>query len=511
MSWFSPLQPSRFDPYKAAHLLSRAGFGGTWEEVTQLSKLGLDGAVGKLVDFSPAAESPPPEFAILPESDAAFYRRIKGLDEQSRARQGELRRQGEQQKITDLKFWWLSRMMNAGRPLEEKMTLFWHSHFASSFREKIETCYPMWRQNDMFRRHALAPFPEMLQQVIRDPAMLVWLDNAQSRKGHPNENFARESMELFTMGVGNYSEDDVKASARSLTGNTVDRETWTFRFNPDIHDDGQKTYLGKTGAWNGDDVVRIICAQDATGRFMARKFLEYFVYLNPEPDLVTAAAELYRSHGYNLQPFTRTLFKSELFYSRKASESVVKSPVMLTIGALKSMGVPVPAKEVLTDALRLMGQDLFFPPDVNGWPGGMSWINSNMLLVRYNFANFLLNGVSPDQFKVFNRKTAGSGLRRREFIQGQRESKPVDWSPRQQLKALGADRNMMNTADVVDYYVRQFLQRPIPRELNQKFVDFLETDASGGHRSFSLQDSNFDERVRGLVHLIMSSPDYQLC
>jgi len=509
MSWFSPIPQTQFDSYNAAHLLWRAGFGGTWEDAVSLAQVGLKGAVDKLVDFPGAKETAPPDFVTPPESDAAFQQRIRGLDKEARSSERQKREEGERGKITDLKFWWLTRMLTTEHPLEEKMTLFWHSHFASSFNEKIEACYPMWLQNDMFRRNALAPFPVLLGKVIRDPAMLVWLDNAESRGGRPNENFARELMELFTLGVGNYGENDVKAAARSLTGYTIDRETWTFHFNPEWHDAGQKTYLGQTGAWDGDDVVRIITSQQASARFMARKYLEFFVYQNPEPDLLETAAALYRDSAPG--PFLHALFESEVFYSAKAKDSIVKSPVVLAIGALKAMRVPVPEKEVLADALRLMGQDLFFPPDVNGWPGGMAWINSNMLLVRYNFANFLLNGVSPGEFKMFNRKAAAPGERRREFVEHQRDSSVLEWNPREQLRELGADRGMMTTADVVDYYIREFLQRRMPAEVHQQLEDFLETDAAGGHRSFSLDDSNFDERIRGLVHLIMSSPDYQLC
>lgn len=148
---------------------------------------------------------------------------------------------------------------------------------------------------------------------------------------------------------------------------------------------------------------------------------------------------------------------------------------------------------------------------MNGWPGGMAWINSNMLLMRYNFANFLLNGVSVSDFKTFNRKIAATGQRRREFVEKQRDPDALEWKPREQLRQLGVDRGMMTTADVVDYYICEFLQRKMPPDLHHQFEDFLETDAAGGHRSFSMNDSNFDERVRGLAHLIMSSPDYQLC
>lgn len=532
-SLFSPLPDNQFDAYKAAHLLWRAGFGGTWSDAEALAKMGLGGAVDRLVNF-PKAPVPQPECAASPEDDKTFNERVKKLTEAERKAALEKRRNAENENIAALKFWWLKRMLEssataymgpttivsgshviqtagAPAPLQEKMTLFWHSHFASSFADKIERTFPMWQQNEMFREHALDPFPDLLKQVIRNPAMLVWLDNAQSRKEHANENLAREFMELFSMGVGNYTENDVKAAARCLTGYSVDREKWAFQFRPEAHDAGAKTYLGQTGNWDGDDMVRIICEQDAPGRFMARKFLEFFVYDNPEPAVLEEAAALYRWQKYDTAKFLGALFRSQLFYSAKATDSIVKSPVVLTIGALKSMRVKMPEQKALTESLRLMGQDLFFPPEVNGWVGGTAWINSNMLLVRYNFANYLLNGVSPADFKVFTQQAAATVTTRRQFVEEQRNPAAIEWSPRQQLKDSGDDRRLLSTTDIADYYARQFLQRQIPKELRAQLQGYIEIDAAGGHRSMTLEDSNFDEKIRGLVHLIMSSPDYQLC
>ncbi|HWB58369.1 MAG TPA: DUF1800 domain-containing protein [Chthoniobacteraceae bacterium] len=514
---FSPLPDSQFDAYKAAHLLWRAGFGGTWDEAAALAKMGLPAAVAALVNY-PNTSAPKPECAALPEDDKTFQARVKALSEADRKTAQEARKKAESDSINELKFWWLGRMLetsadSAGKapaPLQEKMTLFWHSHFASSFAEKIEHTFPMWQQNEMFRENALIPFPDLLKKVIRDPAMLVWLDNAQSRKEHANENLAREFMELFSMGVGNYTENDVKAAARCLTGYSVDRETWTYQFHPDAHDTTAKTYLGQTGNFDGDDMVRIICAQDATARFMTKKFLTYFVYDNPEKELIDEAAALYRSQNYDTKQFLTTLFQSQLFYSQKATDSIVKSPVVLTIGALKAMRVKMPEKKALTDSLRLMGQDLFFPPEVNGWVGGTAWINSNMLLIRYNFANYLLNGVSPEDFKMFDQKQT-SGLLRRQFVESQRSPDAIEWSPRKQLKDSGDDKLLFSAAKIADYYARQFLQRQISKDLLDKLQGYVEVDAAGGHRDMTLDDANFDEKIKGLVHLIMSSPDYQLC
>jgi uncharacterized protein (DUF1800 family) len=491
---FDPLPENRFGPYEAAHLLWRAGFGGTWEDIQALAASGLTQAVGSLVNFPPSTE-PAPDFITLPEPDPG---------------PGKARKVEERDKLAELRTWWLGRMVNTEHPLEEKMTLFWHGHFATSFEDKIEAAYPMWHQNQMFRRLALGPFPALLSALIRDPAMLVFLDNAESVKERPNENFGRELMELHSLGVGNYTENDVKACAHSLTGFSVNRDRWTFQYRADEHDPGEKTYLGQTGDWSGDDVVRIICQQPACGAFIGRKLLEYFVYEHPEPDLVEQAATLLRSSNYNFRKFFAVLFSSQLFYSDRARDSIVKSPVELTIGALKSMRVQVPAGDLLAEALRNMGQDLFFPPEVNGWAGGAAWINSNMLLVRYNFANYLLNGVNPEDFQVFDKKTAGSASKRRQFVESQRQN-IVNWTPRAQLRDLGADRKMLTSSDIVDYYINTFLARQVSNEMRDQLLAFMETDAAGGHRTFSLDDPNFDERVHDLAHLMMSSPDYQLC
>jgi uncharacterized protein (DUF1800 family) len=369
----------------------------------------------------------------------------------------------------------------------------------------------MWHQNQTFRALALSTFPEQLNALICDPAMLVWLDNASSHKGRPNENFARELMELFSTGVGHYTEQDVKESARALTGYSVERDDWTFKFREKNHDLGEKTFLGQTGQFDGPDILRIICLQPATANFMARKLLDFFVCTQPDPEMIAPVADLYRSTGYNLKELLHTLFRSRLFYSGRAMNSVVKSPVALAIGALKSMRAQLPPDDLILGALRVMGQDLFFPPDVNGWPGGADWINSNTLLIRYNFANFLMHGVSPDEFKTFDRKTVDRGTSRREFMEDQRNPNAINWQPKAQLEQFGDIRRMLTASDIVDFYIREFLQREPSRELRDALIQLAETDGAGGTRTMTVRDTNFDERARGLVHLIMSSPDYQLC
>lgn len=519
MSSLTPLPPGEFSPQAAAHLLRRAGFGGTWEQAEKLSALGLDGAVDRLVNHPASQDVPPPECAALPaENQKAFEERIRALpDEESRQKERHLRWEQERKQISALKIWWLNRMLasspepGTSSPLVEKLTLFWHSHFASSFEDKIERTFPLWQQNQTFRRLALARFPDQLQAIIRDPAMLVWLDNASSHRNNPNENFARELMELFSTGVGPYSEKDVQESARALTGYSVDRDNWTFQFREAAHDPGEKSFLGETGPFRGEDITAIICRHPATADFMARKFLDFFVRTQPDFDLVKEVAALYRDQDYDLRALLDVLFRSRLFYSNRALNAVVKGPVVLAIGALKSMRSPLPPDDLILGALRVMGQDLFFPPDVNGWPGGADWINSNTLLVRYNFANFLMYGVSPDEFKTFDRRTVDRSQSRREFLQEQRNPLVVFWQPKARLEETGEIRRLLTSRDIVDHFLREFLQGPPPRQLRDALVQLAETDGAGGTRSMSVRDLNFDERARSLVHLIMSSPDYQLC
>lgn len=512
--------PARsFTPYAASHLLWRAGFGGSWDEAEELSSLGLDAAVDVIVNYSPSGGSTPVSEDIQspPETAKALEERLSAIiDEEIREKERQESYRREDELIRNLQAWWLRRMLassprpGAIPPLEEKLTLFWHSHFASGFQDKIRHTYPLWRQNETFRALATKTFPEQLQALIRDPAMLVWLDNASSHRGNPNENFARELMELFSLGVGHYSETDVKEAARALTGYSVNHDDWSFHFREEAHDPDGKTLLGQSGPLDGDAVVKILCAQPAAAEFMAGKFLSFFVCTQPDPAMVATVADAYRSSGYNLKSLLHTLFRSELFYSLPAMNTVVKSPLVLAIGALKGMRAPLPEADLLLGALQVMGQELFFPPDVNGWPGGADWINSNTLLVRYNFANFLMHGVSPDAFKVQDRKMIDRGPSHREFLADQRHA-AVDWQPRAQIEASGAARRMMSAKDIVDYFLREFLQREPTRDLRDALVRLAETDGSGGMRSMNVRDRDFDERARGLVHLIMSSPDYQLC
>jgi uncharacterized protein (DUF1800 family) len=225
--------------------------------------------------------------------------------------------------------------------------------------------------------------------------MLIWLDQAQSRKEHPNENFAREVMELFALGEGHYTEKDIAEAARALTGWSIDRPAQEFVYRPRMHDDGTKTILGRTGNFGGDDFLKIIVAQPQTGRFISRKLWVFFGSENPTEQFVDGLAAVFRANGNNFKPLLRAIFLSEEFYSPEVVRQQVKSPVQWLVGSVRVLERDLPPPQLSINAIRILGQDLLAPPNVKGWDGGLSWITTNNLLSRYNFANYLALGESP--------------------------------------------------------------------------------------------------------------------
>jgi len=300
-------------------------------------------------------------------------------------------RQIENGRILELRGWWLQRMAKGPRAFQEKMTLFWHGHFATSF-EKVRDSYYMWRQNELFRRMATGNWLELLTEAGKDPAMLVWLDQAQSRKDHPNENFAREVMELFALGEGHYTEKDITEAARALTGWSLDPEPQKFIYRPFIHDNGEKIVLGKTGNLDGDDFLAQIVAQPQAAIFITAKLWNFFAGEMPSPKLNAGLADLFRRGGNNFKPLMRVIFLTEEFYSPSVVRNEIKSPVQWLVGSCRMLECELPPPLVSTNLLRSLGQDLFAPPNVKGWDGGLAWITTNNLLARYNQAAMLAQG-----------------------------------------------------------------------------------------------------------------------
>jgi uncharacterized protein (DUF1800 family) len=354
-----PFEPTAADPWdrgKAAHLLRRAGFGGTAAEIDGALAAGPEAALRALVDGE----------------ECEAYRETLALGDLL-ASTGDLEA---------LQAWWLLRCVRAARPLREKVALFWHGHFATSIA-KVEKPALMVPQNRLFLDHGLGPFEDLAQAVARDPAMLVWLDSNDNRRGRPNENFARELMELFTLGLGGYSEADVKEAARAFTGWHV--QGVDFFFDADKHDAGSKTVFGRAGAWDGGDVVSMCARRPECAAFVARKLFEFFVHRDPEPALVDALGASFRERGLRVGEWLAMLLRSRVFHSPRARRAQIKSPVEFAVGLVRQVGATVDGK-AMARAVSAMGQSLFAPPTVKGWDGGRAWVGAASLLARVNFA-----------------------------------------------------------------------------------------------------------------------------
>lgn len=400
---------------KARHLLNRAGFGAPVYQADRLAAMTPERAVSWFVDFENIPDNAPePDWMPSPRQykniglQIRAMRELNGMgstkeltQEQREAMEAEERKlrnmfnAEERRSIERLKRWWLSRMATSPRPLQEKMALFWHGHFATS-AEKVKSSLHNYQIIKLFRDQGTANFKLLAYEVGITPAMLRYLDNAQNNKHHPNENWARELMELFTLGIGSYTEEDIKEAARAFTGWTSDGEE--FVYNPANHDDGEKVFLGRKGNFNGNDIVDIIFEQPQASTFICRKLWKHFAYEEPEEEIVEGLAKTMRESGYELKPVLRQMFLSRAFYSEKASAAVVKSPAQLIISMLAALEISPPRdsmiEQYLVLSMRAMGQDLFYPPNVKGWEGGRAWINTNTLMTRYGVANFLASGVA---------------------------------------------------------------------------------------------------------------------
>ncbi len=368
------LQAAPMGDADARHLLTRAGFGAAPADVAEWSGLSRQQAIARLLKALPADSTAPPAIDYTPPS------RLRAMDDEARKDfQREQRRQG-----IEARAWWLERMLVAPTPaaqLHERMTLFWHNHFVSSV-EKVKSMRLMLDQNQLLRRHALGNFGELLHAVSKDPAMIVYLDSATNRRGSPNENFAREVMELFTLGEGQYGEQDIKEAARAFTGWSIEPETGAFRWRPYAHDDGAKTVLGQRGNFDGDAVLDILLAQPETAVFVTRKLWREFVSPTPDEREVARIAGRFRGSGHDIRVALHEILSSRAFWATENRAALIKSPVDFVVGTLRGLNADVPDSRALALLLRTLGQDLFAPPNVRGWPGGEVWINSGTLLAR---------------------------------------------------------------------------------------------------------------------------------
>ncbi len=431
-------------------LLRRAGFGCTPQELAGYKALGYEDAVEQLIN---PQRVPNDELGTLIEQQDFDFTRLD-----------------------DLKRWWLYRMCFTRRPLEEKMTLFWHGHFATA-NAKVGQPYLMYMQNLLMRKFALGNFHDLLLGISRDPAMIIWLDNQQNRKGKPNENYAREVMELFTVGIGHYTEQDVKESARAFTGWQTRPDG--FYFNANQHDNGEKTFLGHTGDLNGDDIVAILVSQPATAQFLARKMVTFFVADKPDQSMIDDVADAYMASRFQIRPMLKTIFTHRLFRSDKAYHAKIKSPAELVVGTLKTLQVTKLDAD-LPAVMARMGQNLFEPPNVKGWDGGPAWISTNTMMERFNFAT----RITQQKFDA---------------LEGY-------FSPSQ----LAANQGLRRARDLVDYFLALLVDGDVPADTRDSLIKYVSTDFDGQSIEAIPDDRTLDAKLRGLVHLIMTLPTYQL-
>ena len=368
---------------QARHLLARTGFGPTDAEIRGYAALTREQGVNLVLrDVRTQAITPPPSFTL--DTTALRYPRADTVTpEESRAFQQQLVRQG-----LELRAWWMHEMLVTPSPITERMTLFWHNHFVSS-QQKVRFSRLMYQQNATLRAHALGSFADLLRAASKDPAMLIYLDTAQSRKGQPNENFAREVMELFTLGEGHYGEADIKEAARAFTGWSLDRDTGRYLFRPAIHDYGMKTVLGKSGRFDGDGVLDVILDRPQTAEFITAKLWREFVSGDPDPREVQRIGKAFRNRNYDIKVALRFLLESDAFWDPANRGSLIKSPVELVVGTLRQLDLAPGGATPFVVVAAGMGQNLFSPPNVKGWPGGEQWINSNSLLARKQFLDRL--------------------------------------------------------------------------------------------------------------------------
>ena len=422
----------------AKHLLWRAQFGASAQEIARAHADGPAKTLARLL-------APQPESTAFTAADSLLHR--AAMDTGS---------------ADDLKAWWLHRLFHSANPLTEKLTLFWHNHFATSIA-KVRSTAAMSAQNGLCRREALGSFRRLLHGMTQDGAMLVWLDGNANRRRHANENFAREIMELFALGEGNYSEKDIKEAARAFTGWHVrEGQYW---FNRAQHDEGIKTVFGKTGALGGGEVVDLCLAQKACPRFLATKLLRAFVLPQPTEAMVAALAARLRAHDFAMAAVMGELLASELFHGIQTRGTLIKGPAELALGALRALDGQ-PNLRTVNAVMSLLGQDIFQPATVKGWEGGRMWITSASLLQRANFAAAL------------------TGTNQLGSIQ----------SP--DARARGADTA---PAAIVAHYTDLLLARPPAQESRQRLESYF-ADATGDGA----------DRIRGLLHLIMAMPEFQL-
>ncbi len=453
------------------HLYARAGFGLRFEDLHDPANTSINRAVKKLFENSTNFEP----IGVVDENLDLRRKPAMQTPDEKRALQEERNRQ---ERI--LNQGWVQYLSETGGQLREKMTLFWHNHFACNIGN------PQYAQelNNIERANALGNFKTLLLQVSQSPAMLQFLNNQQNQKDHPNENFARELMELFTLGRGNYTEQDIKESARAFTGWAFNGNTGTYRFNPRVHDDGPKTFFGKTGNFQGEDILNMLTANKQTAVFICTKLYRYFVNDVPDTNNIKQMTDVFYKADYEIKPLLEFMFLADWFYADKNIGNLVKSPIELLVGLNRQFYVNYDNPAVLMQFQRTLGQVLFKPPNVAGWPGGRNWIDSSSLMYRMKIPSIILNaGVIDFTGKATPEEEAYLASQRKQQLNTiKRVQTQPDWA--RFLKSIPANTSPAQVA--------AFMLEP---KLNKELIDDINKSADA--RSAAIQ--------------IVSTPEYQLC
>ncbi|MCB9914088.1 MAG: DUF1800 domain-containing protein [Planctomycetes bacterium] len=531
--------PDAWTAREARHLLNRAAFGATPAELDAAVALGRAATIERLLLGGREVE--PPFFATVGVAD------FGGLDGRSPAEQREVRRQVRERdkgQLAAYTHWWLERMRRGEDPLRDRMTLFWHGFFTTSSKDLRRT-FEVIQQHQLLRDHALESYAELLAGIVHDPAMLYYLDNTKNKKGKPNENLARELLELFSLGEGNYTERDVQEVARALTGHQAGRDGG-FELNRKQHDDGEKTILGRTGRFDAEDVVAILLEQDACARWVAGRLLESFEGARPDAARLDEYAACLREADYALRPFLRKLLDDPRFYRDEVVGARVLGPVDFLVSSERRLGLEV-SPEFVYRAASELGQTLFQPPNVKGWEGGESWITTASLIGRGNAAGLMLGVLDEDAARVapvapapadpdyggmeaMDSMDATDDMDAMQAMDGREEAAEgdarlpgelralkralgKDYAPRLNLTWRFARRGLTRDAELAGALLDELLAIAAPDETRAALTRRLAAERAAlgvAEGELLAQPALAEPLLRRLAHLVLSLPEAQL-
>jgi len=456
---------------KITHLYWRAGFGLSLKTLDQAAKKPLEVTIHHLL-----ADAKKPNLLNVP---LPIYEKAskKGLTKKEKfALTKKIFQENQKVKVS-----WIRKMVNSDNPLLERMTLFWHGHFAliSKNNSHVTKTYL-----NTLRTHALGNFGDLVLAIARDPGMIRFLNNQQNKKGQPNENFARELLELFTIGIGHYTEQDVKEAARAFTGWRTDKKR-NFLFSERHHDFGSKTFFGQTGAFDGMDIIRIVLEKKQTATFIATKVYQYFVNEKINEQHVQTLGDIFYNSNYSIEKLMRAIFESDWFYAAENMGTKIKSPIDLLVGMMKTLQIDLEQEKAFFFIQKMLGQSLLNPPNVAGWPGGKSWIDSSTLIFRLNLAGYFFQTVNVTA-------TAKPEL----------EDKAVK-KMRLRLSAT------MNVSPILAYFAK-FEEDQIFSTLSDWLIQTSLPIKKSEMDTFT-KHHNKEDYVNSLLLRLMTLPEYQVC